>query len=87
MDKVWILMLDGSLMEFPAEHAKKVIRKNDLVRLAIFNQELLNDDRSTDVEKAFYTKRLQQIMQGIRRLNRQIPPCGVTIRLADGERD
>lgn len=80
MENVIITMLDGTKMSFPKEYEKKIIRKNDLVRLAIFNQEMLNDERATDIDKAFYTKRLQEIMQGIRRLNRQIPPCGTVIR-------
>lgn len=80
MSKVMIVMLDGSKMLFPAEYAKKVVRKNELVLAAVEYQNQMKDPSITPEVKKFFDRELTRVMKSIRSLNRQIPPCGTTIQ-------
>lgn len=80
MDKVMIVMLDGSKMLFPAEYAKKVIRKNELVLAAVEYQNQMKDPAITPEVKRFFSRELDRVMRSIRSINRQVPPCGITVR-------
>lgn len=80
MNKVMIVMLDGSQMLFPKEYAKKVIRKNALVLEGIEYQKQIKDPETPDSSRVFFQRELDRVMRSIRSINRQVPPCGTTVR-------
>lgn len=80
MNKVMIVMLDGSKMLFPAEYAKKVIRKNELVNLVINYQKQLKSEAANSRFRVFLEDEINRAMQAIRSINRQVPPCGEVVR-------
>jgi hypothetical protein len=80
MEKVLITMVTGQKMLFPAQYAKKVIRKNELVDKAYQLQKILKVGLcSFELTKDFENE-LNKTMRQIRSLNRQIPPCGEVVR-------
>jgi len=82
MDKVMIVMCDGTKMLFPQEYAKKVMKKNDLVVQAMFYQKCMEENKfsETDDYTRYLQSKLQKIVQQIRTINRQVPPCGEVVR-------
>lgn len=77
MEKVMIEMVTGTKMLFPAQYAKKVIKKNELVRKAYELDQLRKQAPGVEPE---VIAELKKIMGQIIRLNRQIPPCGEVVR-------
>lgn len=73
-------MVDGSKMMFPAQYAKKVIKKNELVAKVIKLQNILKVGLSSVELTQDFEKEILKSMQQIRSLNRQIPPCGQVVR-------
>lgn len=73
-------MADGSKMMFPVEHAKKVQRKNALVLRAVQLQNILKTAAQGGATIPAVDEELTRVMRSIRSLNRQIPPCGTTVR-------
>ena len=80
MNKVMIVMLDGSQMLFPEEYAKKVIRKNALVLEGIEYSKQIKDPETPASSRQFFERELKRVMNSIRTINRQVPACGITVR-------
>ena len=68
----------GELYLVPAEHAAKFNRRSELVLFAMDIEKAMQSVQdSTNLKKV-----LHETMEKIRRLNRRIPPCGITVREA-----
>jgi len=67
------MTVGGKQAMVPAEHAKKVQKKQDLVAQAIRLQTGLAS--CTGVGHAILQEQLMETMGKIRNLNRRIPPC------------
>ena len=80
MEKVLITMLSGEKMLFPAQYAKKVQRKNQLVDRAIQLQSILRTTKQMGATVPAVEDELKKVMGQIIRINRQIPPCGEVVR-------
>lgn len=80
MEKVLITMLSGEKMLFPAQYAKKVQRKNQLVSRAIQLTDIKRTLDQMGTRVAAVEDELIKVMGQIRRINRQIPPCGEVVR-------
>ena len=70
-------MATGEKMLFPAQYAKKVERKNQLVLRAMQLDQLRKQAPGIAPE---VTNELKKVMGQIIRINRQIPPCGEVVR-------
>lgn len=73
-------MATGEQMLFPKQHAKKVIRKNELVNKAYKLQQILKVGLCSFELTQDFERELKETMGKIIRLNRQIPPCGEVVR-------
>lgn len=80
MEKVLIQMVTGEMMLFPAQYAKKVQRKNQLVDRAIQLQSILRTTKQMGATVPAVEDELKKVMGQIIRINRQIPPCGEVVR-------
>ena len=72
-------MLNDRPFQVPAEHAKKFIKKEQLVREAVSLRMLLNSDANLGGHRATLQDRLIQLSGKIIRLNRRIPPCAFSL--------
>jgi len=79
MNKVMITMVTGNKMLWPVEHAKKVIRKNDLVKEVIFWQDTMKQEGIAEGMKYYCETQISKAISKIRTLNRQIPSVGETV--------
>ena len=80
MEKVMIKMFTGEMMLFPKQYAKKVQRKQDLVRQALQLQNILRTTKQMGATVPAVEDELKKVMGQIIRINRQIPPCGEVVR-------
>jgi hypothetical protein len=67
------MTVGGRQAMVPAEHAKKVQKKQFLVAYAMRLQKCMEAD--ADVYRAIYQKEIEKTMGKIIRLSRRIPPC------------
>jgi hypothetical protein len=68
-----LMMVSGKPAMVPAEHAKKVARKQQLVAEAMRLNDATNN--CSGLPRAILLEQRQKVMAKIIRLNRQIPPC------------
>jgi hypothetical protein len=73
------VMLNDRPFQVPAEHAKKFIKKEQLVREAVSLQMLLKSGADLGGHRATLQDRLSQLSGKIIRLNRRIPPCAFSL--------
>jgi hypothetical protein len=67
------MMVSGRASLVPAEHARKIARKQELVVEAIRLNDATNN--CSGLPRAILLEQRQKVMAKIIRLNRQIPPC------------
>lgn len=80
MNKVMIKMVDGTTMLFPVEYAKKIMRKNALVELVLNYQEQMKTLETDSILNSHLEHEIKRAVNQIRRINRQVPPCGEVVR-------
>ena len=73
------VMLNDRPFQVPAEHAKKFIKKDQLVREAVSLQMLLKSDGDLGGHRLTLQDRLRELSGKIIRLNRRIPPCAFSL--------
>lgn len=79
MTQYVIVMQHGRPFRVPAEHAKKFIKKNELVTQAMGLKAVLSDPNASVADRHQATRQLDEIMGKIIRLNRRIPPCAIAL--------
>jgi hypothetical protein len=67
------MMVSGRAAMVPAEHARKIARKQELVAQAVRLNDATNN--CSGLPRQILQEQRQQVMAQIIRLNRQIPPC------------
>ena len=79
MTQYTVVMQHGRPYRVPVEHAKKFIKKNELVTRAIGLKAVINDPTVNIAEKTVAQRELSEIMSKVIRLNRRIPPCAIPL--------
>lgn len=79
MTQYTIVMQNGRPYRVPVEHARKFIKKNELVAQAMGLKSVLSDSEVTLADKHIVTQQLNEIMGKIIRINRLIPPCAIPL--------
>lgn len=77
MTQYTIVIQHGRPYRVPVEHARKFIKKNELVTQAMGLKSLIKDEKTSWADKADAERELSNIMGKIIRINRQIPPCAI----------
>lgn len=79
MTQYTIVMQNGRPYRVPVEHARKFVRKNELVSQAMGLKAIISDSKSSTYDRAVAEQELRDIMGKIIRLNRRIPPCAIPV--------
>lgn len=77
MTQYTIVIQHGRPYRVPVEHARKFIRKNELVAQAMGLKDIIADPQLSWADKAVAQRELSTIMGKIIRINRRIPPCAI----------
>lgn len=77
MTQYTIVMQHGRPYRVPAEHARKFVRKDELVTQAMGLKAVIADTKTSWADKVIAERELSEIMSKIIRINRKIPPCAV----------
>lgn len=79
MTQYTVVMQHGRPYRVPVEHARKFIRKQELVAQAMGLKDMLKNANISNADKYDAERQLSEIMGKIIRINRRIPPCAIPL--------